>query len=581
MNKPSHEAEEAARRFLEEDVEFRLGVLPTEQPHPETVGLAEAARSDTAAAVRMMQAVDRDIPPVAEAALRSPEFDRLVDAVAGAVSEGRTVYLSGCGATGRVCLLLEAAWRRFWRGREGTPRAGVESALHGMITGGDYALVRSVEGFEDYLTFGRRQIADAGVGAGDVVIAITEGGETSSVIGTAWQGLDVGADVFFICNNPADVLIEHVPRSRDILGDERVTHINLASGPMAVAGSTRMQATTSEILVVGAALELALARLVGAEETAEPMEYARRFEALLDALGEDDAVADIAAMAASETETHASGGVVTYFADTYMMDIFTDTTERSPTFMTPPFRRSDDDRSPRPWAFVKSLRLDTHDAWREVYQRDPRCLSWAVDDYIEMGAAPRIQRDPPKLGQRDIRQFPIGREDDASRRAHERDMACLVVVGEETGDGFGESVETFAELACDYPRRSCLVVASSPPRAEALETQWAMRYDAPSSALDLWNHLAIKLVLNTVSTAAMARLGRLVSNWMAHVETSNKKLVDRGTRLVATLAGVSYEEACHALHRTIHELAGQALSDQARPSPVALTIERLRSGRPM
>lgn len=576
MTQPNPEAREAARRFLEDEGDFRLGVLPTEQPHPKTVGLAETSQADTAAAVRMILSVDRDIPPVAEAALGSPEFARLEDAVARAVGEGRTVYLSGCGATGRVSLLLEAAWRRYWRDKT-PPRPGIENALHGMITGGDYALVRSVEGFEDYVSFGRRQIADAGVGAGDVVIAISEGGETSAVIGTAWQGLDVGAEVFFVCNNPADVLIEHVPRSREILSDARVAHIDLASGPMAVAGSTRMQATTSEILVVGAALELALTRVPGADEAPAALEYARRFEALLDALDADATVEAVAAMAASEAETYATGGVVTYFADTYMMDIFTDTTERSPTFMTPPFRRADDALSPRPWAFVKSLRHDRDAAWREVYQRDPRCLAWTDADYREMDAAPSIRKAPPNLAREDIHQFPIGREDDPSRRAHERDLACLVVVGAEAAD-LAETAETFRALSRDYPRRASLVVAPEPPRAASVETRWAVCYAAPSSPLDLWNHLAVKLVLNTVSTAAMARLGRLVSNWMAHVETSNKKLVDRGARLIATLAEVSYEQACHALHQTIHELAARPSSGKEKPSPVALTIERLIRG---
>ena len=43
-------------------------------------------------------------------------------------------------------------------------------------------------------------------GAGDVVFAITEGGETSFVIGTAWEGVEAGAKVYFVYNNPDDIL---------------------------------------------------------------------------------------------------------------------------------------------------------------------------------------------------------------------------------------------------------------------------------------------------------------------------------------------------------------------------------------
>ena len=46
------------------------------------------------------------------------------------------------------------------------------------MAGGDYALIKSVEGFEDFAAFGKKQIGDLGVSSKDVVFAITEGGET-------------------------------------------------------------------------------------------------------------------------------------------------------------------------------------------------------------------------------------------------------------------------------------------------------------------------------------------------------------------------------------------------------------------
>ena len=58
-------AEKQAQHFLDNEREFRLGVLPTEQAHPQTAGLSEAILRDTAAGVRMLQSVDGDIPPAA------------------------------------------------------------------------------------------------------------------------------------------------------------------------------------------------------------------------------------------------------------------------------------------------------------------------------------------------------------------------------------------------------------------------------------------------------------------------------------------------------------------------------------
>ena len=131
------------------------------------------------------------------------------------------------------------------------------------MAGGDYALIKAVEGFEDYTAFGQKQIRDLGVREGDVVFAITEGGETSFVIGTAWEGADAGARVYFVYNNPDGILCRHVERSREVLKDDRIQKLNLTTGPMAISGSTRMQATTIQLCVLVTVLEVVVRRLTG------------------------------------------------------------------------------------------------------------------------------------------------------------------------------------------------------------------------------------------------------------------------------------------------------------------------------
>jgi len=95
-----------------------------------------------------------------------------------------------------------------------------------------------------------------------VVFAITEGGETSFVIGTAWEGVDSGAKVYFVYNNPDDILCRHVERSREIIKDSRIEKINLTTGHMAIAGSTRMQATSIQLCVLMTILEMVVRELV-------------------------------------------------------------------------------------------------------------------------------------------------------------------------------------------------------------------------------------------------------------------------------------------------------------------------------
>ena len=67
-----------------------------------------------------------------------------------------------------------------------------------------------------------------------------------------------------------------------------------------------------------------------------------------------------------EYNTYREKGLVTYYGNSLMLDIFTDTTERSPTFMLPPFRKYDDTVSPPSWAFVRNPLLPTTEAWANV-----------------------------------------------------------------------------------------------------------------------------------------------------------------------------------------------------------------------
>lgn len=54
---------------------------------------------------------------------------------------------------------------------------------------------------------------------------------------------------------------------------------------------------------------------------------------------------------------------------------------------------------------------------------------------------------------------------------------------------------------------------------------------------------AQKLVLNMISTSVMIQLGRVKGNRMVDMQLSNKKLVDRGTKMVMEMLQVDYEKA--------------------------------------
>ncbi len=583
-------AAEKARQFIENETQFHLGCLPTEQSNPLSRGLSGVLQKNTADGIRLLQRVDREIVEPAKKVFASKEFAKMLAAILRALDNGGKIVFSGCGATGRLSILLESAWREFWQGFKQDKKdkrdfcEQMENSVFSIMTGGDYALVRSVENFEDYQQFGRRQAQDLNIKKGDVLIAISEGGETSSVIGTIHECVDRGAEVFFLFNNPADVLCENVQRSREVITHEKVTVIPLYSGPMAVAGSTRMQATTFEMLAAGAALELALGEIIKREFPASPAvaqaspdKYTQCFTGLLEDFGKDDAVAQLAALTELEAEVYRQGARVTYYAGSCLLDIFTDTTERAPTFMLPPFRKCDDAISPASWAFVKHPCLPTGEAWLHTYRRAPRCLEWTPEDYKNMKAPENLIANPPKLRKEELFKFMIGCEDDSSRYEKPGSLATFVCAGKECEEIYADKnhpmQKGFKSAAAKFSRQAVFFIGSK-GAALARENGFCLAAKLPESGLRLWDRLAVKLAFNTISTATMGLLGRLSGNWMAHVEASNKKLIDRSTRLISELAGLSYNDACLKLHEALEELK-KLPAGAERPSPVQKTLEMI------
>jgi N-acetylmuramic acid 6-phosphate etherase len=647
-----------ARRFIHEETQFQLGFLPTEQSHPLTEDFAERVHADPEAGIGQLLQVDLEIAPVARRAVLTPEFDRLVAAirrVAAAEPEAGErlprICFSGCGSTGRLSIMLEEMWRRSWEegtvpggadgqgyhaaaagetpgaaddspaggGAEspGRPKRGVSASQRAeqacsIMTGGDRALIRAVENFEDYRAFGARQLADLDLQRGDVLIAVSEGGETSSVIGTAEEALRRGLEVFFVFNNPAQLLSERIERSRRVIEDERVTVIDLFTGPMALSGSTRMQATSAEMLVIGLAQEEALASArPGEEGTGGPRNreqlYRKRlagvdaFSRLTRSLLRNPNRRTLARLAADEAEIYRTGGRITYFAADFLLDIFSDTTERSPTFMLPPFRPSDDADAPVSWAYAKNPGVDTPAAWTAMLRRRPRGIGWSGADYAEVGAPTELQQSPPQLDLTEIHRYTIGREPDESRWTAPNSAALCIRVDEPAGGPVAKTAPAVTEVPGAFARRRVLSLAmphgcgaegeltstdtaaarsaAGPTRDAWGDADYRLEPEVASSITRLFHHLAVKLIFNTLSTASMGILGRIRGNWMIQVDPTNKKLIDRGSRIISHLAGLSYEDACVELHVSLEARREAARAgENSTTSPVVAALQRLESG---
>jgi N-acetylmuramic acid 6-phosphate etherase len=333
-------------------------------------------------------------------------------------------------------------------------------------------------------------------------------------------------------------------------------------------------------LIAGAALEIILTRtldpLVADEQkrmlNLRELNYALAFKTVLDDLLTLQNRKTMAEYINLEKEVYQQNGLVTYYAEKVLLDIFTDTTERSPTFMTPPFKRFDDLLSPAPWAFVKDPLRATPDAWEHVLGRSPRCLEWDSALYREMGVPANLASAPPELDKNEILKFFIGKEDDPSRVSRNPNMAVSIVTTRDLVDpAYRDYQKAFQQCSSTFQQRFTLFLGEDAP------ADYPVVCPSPVSALNLLEHLAVKLVLNTISTGTMVLLGRVTGNWMSWVEVSNKKLRDRAIRLIAELCEVSYREACYALHETLNDSEYLAEANKIPQSPAQYTISKLQN----
>ena len=82
----------------------------------------------------------------------------------------------------------------------------------------------------------------------------------------------------------------------------------------------------------------------------------------------------------------------------------------------------------------------------------------------------------------------------------------------------------------------------------------------------------VKLCMNSVSTGTMAKMGRVWGNWMIQVLPTNKKLIDRSTRIIQNIAHISYQEANEEFFKSY---CGRDPKEEYRESYVVETLKRL------
>ena len=576
---------EATKDFLENEKQFHLGVIPTEQSNPLTKNLSATIAKDTAQGVKTILSADKYIAKVAGEQFKTPEFEAFVSDIKRCMDERKKVVFSSVGASGRMAIQMDGAWRTFWQGLvDKIPAHRFEflemaEVVSSFTTGGDRALVRSVENFEDYMTFGAKQVDEAEMGPGDVLVALSECGLSASINGSAVRGYELGVKTYYLFCNPEKILRTHLDRARAVFEclDEYAT--NKKKGIDNGKYIVKIPLFVGNMAVSGAALEVAANRWLKENLTEQELsviggqmlsldEYAEAFVSLNKQLSSGKALKGLAKAVDFEVNTYNQKGLVTYITHQYLLDIMTDTTERQPTFTLPPFRKFNDHTSEVSWAYIKDPLYPNEVAWQHVFRRPIKGLEWSKEDYIKMNASQDIINNPPMVSGNEVLEYVIGNEDDPSRYSRECSQLVLIDVN---GSATEEIVNWYHQELTKYSG-GVVIRFGQIPTTKIAKDEIRIPVELPRTCTDIMYHLLVKVAFNALSTGTMAKMGRVYGNWMVQVLPTNKKLIDRSSRIIASLAKIPYEQAVEEFFISYYNRKPE---DEYRESYVIETLRRL------
>lgn len=208
---------------------------PTEQRNPRTTDIDVLP---TPAVLSLLHAEDALVPASVEPVLGT--LAAVVDEAAERVRRGGRVHYFGAGSSGRIAVL------------DATELAPTFGLAPGIVTahlaGGDDAMERAVEGAEDDDASGGADAA--GVTSADLVIGLSASGRTPYVAGALTASAGYGAFTAVVTCNPGSPL-------RSLA---RVA-IVADTGPEAIAGSTRLKATSALKLILNSFSTALMVRL--------------------------------------------------------------------------------------------------------------------------------------------------------------------------------------------------------------------------------------------------------------------------------------------------------------------------------
>lgn len=338
--------------FWNEYKRFLHANMITEAPNPLSYNLSELCQINLQKAFKVFKNIELN---AIEAMVNyATLIEKLRVDIKSCLDSGHKVFLIGCGASGRLVMLLK---RIYEFEHLDTPKQIVS-----VSAGGDTILIKAVEKFEDCKEYGNKQLLQQGYTNNDLVIGLSASGESPFILGAVEYANQTSKyKPWLVFNNAIDSLLKRNPEH--II--QNINAMSLDVGAMALTGSTRLQAAT--------AMQIAVALAFTKKDIAHEI---KQISSIIKTLP----LEDFAKITAYEANIIKNNEFVLYSTDNPLLglSLLADITERSPTFNIIPFENSTDIDNKNYSPFY--LKLDNtntpNEAWQMLFGNAPTCLEW-------------------------------------------------------------------------------------------------------------------------------------------------------------------------------------------------------------
>ncbi|WP_236838650.1 N-acetylmuramic acid 6-phosphate etherase [Caldalkalibacillus salinus] len=200
--------------------------LTTEQINEETRQLDQLS---TKGILQLMNQEDMKIAEAVQDVI--PDIEKVTEGVFASLNQGGRLFYVGAGTSGRLGVLDASECPPTFRTSHDMVQA--------VMAGGNHAIFEAVEGAEDDVVEGKRDLEARQITPFDVVIGISASGRTPYVLGALKYAQKVGTKAYALSAN-ANAQISTVADAA----------IEVIVGPEVLSGSTRLKAATAHKMIL-------------------------------------------------------------------------------------------------------------------------------------------------------------------------------------------------------------------------------------------------------------------------------------------------------------------------------------------